>query len=343
MNEDIVKSPYYYLSKYRSVLMGLAILWVTWHHSSVRIDFLPIGNSVFAFLKQVGYSGVDLFLLISGMGIYNSLEKNSISKFIKNRVVRIIPVWWINLLITVLFKQFVFQISMSKLEILGFATFTGYWLNMSYQGNWYVYAIMLFYLISPVFHSLIKGSKKKLSMCIILVIVSIIVSIPFFNDEKLIVFSRVPIYIVGMYISASLRNSAIKKKHWIALISAFAFGLFLLIICYKFFYAYLWLYGLWWYPFIIIAPTLLLLIAKCIDNFQCFLRPLLFVLSILGKSSLEILLVSSFLFTNFSKLSICIINNRITSIFVVIISLAFGIVFHYGVEYATKRIKLRKS
>ena len=173
---NIVKSPYYYLSKYRSVLMGLAIIWVVWFHSSVKIDFLPIGNSAFKFLKQIGYGGVDVFLLISGMGIYHSLEKNSISQYIKNRVKKIIPVWWGYLLIYLVIAQFILHVSMTLSEIIGFTTFTGFWLDMKNQGNWYLYAIMLFYLISPVIHSLLKNSNKKLAMCIVLVIISLMIS-----------------------------------------------------------------------------------------------------------------------------------------------------------------------
>ena len=81
------KSLYYYLSAYRSELMGFAILWVVWFHSSMYVNFFPVSflNSGFSFIKKIGYGGVDIFLLISGMGIYNSLEKNDISQYIKKQ------------------------------------------------------------------------------------------------------------------------------------------------------------------------------------------------------------------------------------------------------------------
>ena len=207
------KSPYYYLSKYRSELMGLAILWVVWFHSSVQLDFFHISfiNKTFSFLKDIGYGGVDVFLLVSGMGIYNSLEKNDISKYIKNRIKRITPVWWSFLIISVLLGYFFFHIHFSKLEILGFATFTGFWIDMSNQGNWYVYAIMLFYLVSPIFYSLIKNSKNRLLMTIVLIAVALLVSVPFIGFFKIIVFSRVPIFLIGMFVSSSLKDVPIKK------------------------------------------------------------------------------------------------------------------------------------
>ena len=335
------KSPYYYLSKFRSELMGFAILWVVWFHSSVYLNFFPVAflNNCFSFIKDIGYGGVDIFLLVSGMGIYNSLSENNISQYIKNRIKRIVPVWWLFLIISVFLGRFVFHMFFSTLEIIGYATFTGYWLDMQNQGNWYVYTIILFYLISPVLYSLIENSEHKLRTCLILVLIALIVSISFVHNFKLISFSRVPIYLIGMYISSSLRDSIIRKKHWGGLLLSFVLGIIVLWLCYKFLKAYLWPYGLWWYPFIVIAPTLSLLIAKCMDHLQKRIKPLTFSLSVLGKSSLEILLVSDLLIANFNKLNIVVFNNRITSVFVVLISLLIGILFHYLVDIIIKQFE----
>ena len=342
-NDDLsygCKSPYYYLSKYRSELMGLAILWVVWFHSSVQLDFFHISfiNKSFSFLKDIGYGGVDLFLLVSGMGIYNSLEKNDISKYIKNRIKRITPVWWSFLIISVLFGYFFFHIHFSKLEILGFATFTGFWIDMSNQGNWYVYAIMLFYLVSPIFYSLIKNSKNRLLMTIVLIAVALLVSVPFIGIFKLIVFSRVPIFLIGMFVSSSLKNVPIKRYQWVIILLSFIVGLFVLFVFYKYLSDYLWPYGLWWYPFIVIAPTLSLFVSKTFDILHRVIHPILYLLSILGKSSLEILLVSDYLFANFSKTGVTVISERITSVFVVLISIIIGVIYHFCIDYILKRI-----
>lgn len=333
------KSLYYYLSAYRSELMGFAILWVVWFHSSMYVNFFPVSilNVGFSFVKDIGYGGVDIFLLISGMGIYNSLEKNDISQYIKNRVRRIAPAWWIFLIISVIIGRFLFEIYYTKLEIIGFATFTGFWLDMKNQGNWYVYAIMLFYMISPVFHSLFKTSKNRSKTLLILVFISLIVSVSFVGNFKLIVFSRVPIYLMGMYISASLKNTALKKSHWAGIITACVAGFAVLLLFYIFLKDYLWKYGLWWYPFIVIAPALSLLIAKCLDSLKRILKPLMSVLTVFGKSSLEILLVSDFMFENSSKSDLWIFNNHFAPVFVVIISLILGIAFHYLIDFILRQ------
>ena len=336
------KSPYYYLSKYKSELMGLAILWVVWYHSSVQLNFFhnSMINSSFTLIKGVGYGGVDMFLLVSGMGIYNSLEKNDVSQYIKNRIRRITPVWWSYLIISVLLGYFFFEIHFSKLEILGFATFTGFWLNMSNQGNWYVYAIMLFYLVSPVLYSLIKNSKNKLLMTIFLITVALLISVSFVGNFKLIVFARIPVYLIGIFVSSSLKNVPIKKYQWGIILLSFFVGSFVLFLFYKNLSDYLWPYGLWWYPFIIVAPTLSLLVSRILDSLHRVFHPILYLLSILGKSSLEILLVSEYLFANFSKTGITVISERITSVFVVLISIIIGVFYHFCIDYTLKRVDM---
>ena len=48
--------------KYRSAWLGFAMLWIVWCHWGVYPGFYPI-----AFLKNMGYGGVDICLLASAM------------------------------------------------------------------------------------------------------------------------------------------------------------------------------------------------------------------------------------------------------------------------------------
>lgn len=50
------------ISKYRDAFMGIAILWIMLHHSNF---YLP--NPLFG-IKRLGYSGVDIFMFVSGLG-----------------------------------------------------------------------------------------------------------------------------------------------------------------------------------------------------------------------------------------------------------------------------------
>ena len=334
------QTPYYYLSKYRMELMGLAILWVVWFHSSlyVKVFDIRILNKGLEFIKSTGYGGVDIFLLLSGMGIYNSLNRNSISVFFKNRLKRILPTWWSCLLLYVVLGVSVLGISYSKKSILGFALFTGFWIDMPNQGNWYVYAVMFFYLISPVLFSLIKDSKNKTKTCFIMIFVSLAISFTFFGLFKLIVFSRIPIYILGMYVTANLQKHSMNKKTWICCFAALVIGITVLYVLHMLFSDFLWSYGLWWYPFILIAPSLSLVVAFLFDKGVRRLKPIFYCFKKLGNASLEILLVSDWVFLAYEKLDCFFLSKIITSLSAIILSILFGLLLNFILKFSQRII-----
>ena len=53
------------ISQERSGVFGLAILWIMLFHSSLRFDWPPLH-----LIKATGYCGVDVFLFLSGIGLY---------------------------------------------------------------------------------------------------------------------------------------------------------------------------------------------------------------------------------------------------------------------------------
>ncbi|MBE6793578.1 MAG: acyltransferase [Ruminococcaceae bacterium] len=332
------KSAFYYISKYRSALMGLALIWVVWYHSSVYLDFFPLEfiNKTFEFIKSIGYGGVDIFFFVSGFGIYISLENHSTSQYIKNRIKRITPTWWTYLIICILLGQFVFRIYFTKTEIFGFLTYTGFWLGLSNQGNWYIYTIMLFYLVSPVIHALIKNSKHKLLTAVVLLGVSLAISFAFMDNPRLIAISRLPLYIIGMSVPPVLKNVQLRKIHWLVIFVSFVAGISALYLLCTYAYDYLWDYGLWWYPYIIVAPTFSLLLTKVFDKLHRFIKPLTALLSLLGRASLEILLASDYMLLISYKLNIRIHSFRTTAILVVVASFVFGLVFYFSINKATK-------
>ncbi len=85
MNIDKLKFSIKDISVYRSELMGWAILWIMMLH----FTFTQI--KPFGFIAQYGFAGVEIFMLVSGYGLYFSLEKDSrLLRFYKKRLLRIL-------------------------------------------------------------------------------------------------------------------------------------------------------------------------------------------------------------------------------------------------------------
>ena len=67
------QTPYGLLSRYRSELMGAAMLWIMLFHAyQFRFPYTALDT-----FKGYGYLGVDVFILLSGMGLGKSLLKNT--------------------------------------------------------------------------------------------------------------------------------------------------------------------------------------------------------------------------------------------------------------------------
>ena len=78
------------LSRYRGELMGAAMLFIVLFHVDLPRYDLYYG------LRRCGNVGVDMFLFLSGIGLWYSWSKNtSLRQFFLNRYIRIYPAWLI--------------------------------------------------------------------------------------------------------------------------------------------------------------------------------------------------------------------------------------------------------
>ena len=78
------------LSKYRTECMGLAILFVFGVHS---LDFNIMYKDFMRQALRYGQIGVNIFFLLSGLGMFYSLRKVGIKQFYKNRAIRLLPTY----------------------------------------------------------------------------------------------------------------------------------------------------------------------------------------------------------------------------------------------------------
>lgn len=337
-------APFYYLSRHRTTLMGLSILWIVWFHSSFYLDFFPWDrlNHFFYLLKTFGYGGVDIFLIISGMGIYQSLKKNDTFTFLKNRIRKIIPVWWLFLIIYFIVGIVFLNVSMRPVEAIGFATLSGYWIDLPNQGNWYVYAIMLFYLLSPVLFAVLK-SKNKAGITV-LFFTTVLLPLAFLGKEQLMAVSRFPVYISGMFLSSHFSDRKMNRGNWLLCILSLLAGIALLGFLYhSFSTSALYDYGLWWWPFILIAPSLSILTSLLLELAGKHIRFLSVPISFLGKASLEILLTSECVFAALEASEFVFLSEHVTGLASILFSILLGLLIHFCIEFCKKKLQRKKA
>lgn len=143
---SMTKLNYKLISTYRTQLMGLAILWVVLYHSTINASSVPVLGT----LQAYGYGGVDIFLLVSGLGLYYAYRGNvSMATFYKRRLQRILPTY---LPVVLLFCLLYWGIGeMSFTEVLLNLTTLSFWLGLDSRFDWYVPALLVLYFLTPLF------------------------------------------------------------------------------------------------------------------------------------------------------------------------------------------------
>ena len=161
------------ISKYRSSLMGVAMLSVFLFHSMG--NWMP---KVVLDIAANGSIGVDVFLFLSAMGLTYSISKNpSVLAFYKRRVWRIMPAYWLIMSCVYLFVFVLkathimpdnyYRIPRNMWELVQAYTTLGYWLKDGIFYLWYIPAILLLYLLFPLLHKLFVTSKWSYLLCIV--------------------------------------------------------------------------------------------------------------------------------------------------------------------------------
>ena len=296
--------------------MGWSILWIMMLHFTFN-QIKPLG-----FIAQYGFAGVDIFIMVSGFGLYCSLDKDSdILHFYKKRVLRIFPTYYlIGYVDHLLFFHDNFLTFLYKYTTIGF------WTGNSYA-EWFVPSILMLYLISP----LIKMIIDRKWFVILGFITFILFLIAYYFTDKEYIFDRahfffiyrIPAFIFGMLCAYWIKQNASNKYYFIFLIAG--------IPCFLHFFPqhhYLYIYKYYSLAFLLPLFTFLMILLSKITKFT---YPLL---SKIGQASLEIYLIQGMFFA--------LVLNGVTSVYptyhdtisflMIITSVIIGIVVHWAIQ-----------
>lgn len=307
------------LFRYRTEIMGIAAIMIILGHTV----YWGIDYGLLTPLLILGYSGVDVFLFLSGFGLFYAMSKTSaVSSFYYRRFIRVIPT---------------FVALMCLASIMHYKTWTlGWFLNPMtwFYSYWYIPFILLMYLIFPFFYRILKVWNKYWIVSIIcifsLLFLTILIKkgITIGESPYMCCAARIPIFFMGTFLASNkfkiLENTTFN-------LILFCFGIISLLPFYfndnlsgnKGFTTY--------YCFILIIPGFVYLLGKL-----CSILPVIFckILYFSGKISLELYLIHVTIMPwLMNKLSVLGFNT----FFCVLIPLAISYIVAFLLSYSVNR------
>jgi len=148
---------YSVLSKYRPQLMGAAMLWVMLFHA---YD-LDLGHWLLNWLRAAGFGGVDIFILLSSMGLVMSLarRKQEYGAFMARRLGRILPAYY---LVMVPYTLCLIAGGRAVWSTLVWnCLLVYYWVRPVGAFNWYVAGALTFYSVTPLCFRAMGGQSPE--------------------------------------------------------------------------------------------------------------------------------------------------------------------------------------
>lgn len=275
--------------RFRQAWLGLALLWIVLSH-------VPLDFGVLKYLINTGYGGVDICFFASGIGCFYSLSKDSdIGSFMKRRLKRLAPTYIVFILVWLAYQgvlgNFNFQMAIGNLFAL--QSFTG----LGSDFNWYISALLLFYILAPYFVAIVKKTTTLRKIVFLLFLIAC--SFPFWRaDTYIITITRLPVFYVGMvFADMCKKDKQLSAKHVVCLTVSFILGVIFLGAAYFCFPKHLWSHGLYWYPFIFITPPLCIALSCILMQIERIkvLKPVISFFYLCGEYSFEIYLVHALL------------------------------------------------
>lgn len=192
------------ISRFRGELMGAAMLFIILFHVS-----LP-RNDAFYGLRRMGNVGVDMFLFLSGIGLWFSWAKNpSARQFFFRRYLRIYPAW---LIIACLYyiPRFHGGNLWAWIDLVGEIGINWNFWRYDELAFWYIPATMTLYLFAPAYMQLIKRHPiyrwLPVAMITWCILVQYVTPIHQAVGHLEIFWSRVPIFFIGINMGEMVRQ-----------------------------------------------------------------------------------------------------------------------------------------
>ena len=193
------------LSKYRTALMGIAAIWILIFHEWNRIfDAIPVLGEMEHFIKRIGFCGVDIFLLLSGMGLTFSIKKSkNIGVFYVKRLKRVVLPFVFMGVIKLIFSESTFVDFLKN--ITGFKFFS----ETMYGFLWFIPAICCLYFVFPLYWKLFENAANKVIFTVLSLEIWLIVSLflrEILRSDLWGFTNRIPVFLIGVLFGYLVQN-----------------------------------------------------------------------------------------------------------------------------------------
>ena len=228
------------VSEARGVLFGIATLWIGLFHS----DYLTLAQytdnqffiDVFGTFRGMGNIGVDMFLFLSGVGLFFSYTKdNRFGQFLKKRFMRVLPT---ALLIGIFYFSFRYATGRYNSGIthyLSRISFT-YFFFKGERVFWFISLILVLYFVFPIFYKIIERFRLwgMLGIIAVTVLGTFLVRwvAPGFYAYWEIALCRVPSFVVGIWAGKFVMEKKEISRKWLLVLLAAAVALTALLCSY---------------------------------------------------------------------------------------------------------------
>lgn len=326
---------YQLLSQYRSQLMGFALLLIMLFHA-YNLNF---GVPSLDYAKSLCYLGVDVFILLSGLGVYGSIVRNtelSFPQYFLRRCKRVLPTYWLVVGVYSLWLYLHDRIALTT-GAWSLSTFH-YWFNIPNSFNWYIPAILAFYLLAPLWVKLLRRCPFKLPLSVLTLALSyglyrlaIVLDLLYLADFLF----RIPAFALGLLMGCYIFEKRPLTKAHLAAWSALALcGLTAAVLYAK---GRFYIHPCYMLAACIVPLCLLLAKLFSLIRWQPFHR----FLSLLGESSLEIYLLNVIFTREYSYLAILFdVDSRHIVCYAVTwaLNILFGVQLHRFLQrFTTKK------
>lgn len=203
------------LSRYRGELMGFAMIVILlFHVGGQRHDTLAFC------LSRCGNVGVDIFLFLSGIGMWFAWSKGpSLIEFYWRRYIRVYPAWFI--IACLYFIPFFVSGRMPLWDtIANILFYHDFWTVYNELHFWYIPAIMTLYTIAPAYMALVSRSRSWCWLPVFAMLFCVLMRYDqtlYANLRHIEIFiSRIPIFLIGINVGFWVKEQrTAESESWI--------------------------------------------------------------------------------------------------------------------------------